>query len=252
MGCKFCDVPKVGLGINATFNDLIKQVMKGLQMHLEIKHTNRLNLHFARMGEPTFNNNVLYAAIWLAGYFDERGYGYHPVVSTMMPRKNKSLYNFIYEWLRIKNDLLCGNAGLQISINTTDQICRRKQMPQALEFDDIEKILRKPLKQHGIKGRKIALNFAITNAEIDGKKLLQYFNPQYFMCKITPMHMTNSCKNNNLITKDGYEKYYPYKEAEESLKKAGYDVLIFIPSKEEDESKITCGNAILSGKTTEY
>ena len=31
-----------------------------------------------------------------------------------------------------------------------------------------------------------------------------------------------------------------------ALQKAGYDVLVFIASKEEDESKITCGNAILA------
>ena len=37
-----------------------------------------------------------------------------------------------------------------------------------------------------------------------------------------------------------------YKEAEEALKAVGFDVIVFVPSKEEDESKITCGNAILA------
>jgi 23S rRNA (adenine2503-C2)-methyltransferase len=36
------------------------------------------------------------------------------------------------------------------------------------------------------------------------------------------------------------------------LKQAGYDVIVFIPSKEEDESRITCGNAILSSKITRH
>lgn len=35
--------------------------------------------------------------------------------------------------------------------------------------------------------------------------------------------------------------------AEEKLKAAGFDVLVFIASREEDEGRITCGNAILSG-----
>ena len=31
----------------------------------------------------------------------------------------------------------------------------------------------------------------------------------------------------------------------------GFDVIVFIPSKEEDESRITCGNAILAGTLPE-
>jgi hypothetical protein len=44
-----------------------------------------------------------------------------------------------------------------------------------------------------------------------------------------------------------YTTYYPYKEDEERLKNAGYDVLVFIASVEEDLGRITCGNAILAG-----
>ena len=36
MGCRFCDVPKVGAGINATYSDLIKQVLTGIKLHPEI------------------------------------------------------------------------------------------------------------------------------------------------------------------------------------------------------------------------
>ena len=36
MGCSFCDVPKVGAGKNATFNDLIKQVLTGIKLHPEV------------------------------------------------------------------------------------------------------------------------------------------------------------------------------------------------------------------------
>ncbi|MDR1130215.1 MAG: hypothetical protein LBK96_04470 [Prevotellaceae bacterium] len=64
--------------------------------------------------------------------------------------------------------------------------------------------------------------------------------------KITPVHETSASLTNRIATSGGYEKYYPYKKTEESLKEAGFDLLVFIPSKEEDESRITCGNAILS------
>src|SRR3990167_276100 len=70
MGCEFCDVPKVGKGTNATFNDLIKQVLTGIKLHPEVKTTKRLNIHFARMGEPTWNPNVLDATKWLKTHID--------------------------------------------------------------------------------------------------------------------------------------------------------------------------------------
>ena len=62
------------------------------------------------------------------------------------------------------------------------------------------------------------------------------------------MHKTNACIEKGILTDNGYDYYYPYKEVEENLKKEGFDVIVFIPSKEEDESKITCGNALLGNK----
>ena len=63
MCCSYCDVPRVKPNnpndINATEQDLIRQVLTGIKLHPEVKTTKRLNIHFARMGEPTWNPNVL-------------------------------------------------------------------------------------------------------------------------------------------------------------------------------------------------
>lgn len=246
MGCKFCDVPKVGLGKNASFNDLINQVKMGISLHPEINKTKRLNVHYARMGEPTYNKNVLKSTMYLAGMLKEKSWGFHPVVSTMMPMNNLKLKDFLHEWLIIKNELN-GEAGLQLSINTTDECYRRKTISNAMLFPIMAKMLNDIMPKK-ILGRKITLNFALTDAPIDPYFLLKFFNPEIYLCKITPMHITHSCEQNNLLTKDGYEFYYPYKQVENDLKKAGYDVIVFIPSKEEDESRITCGNAILASE----
>lgn len=246
MGCKFCDVPKVGKGINATLNDLINQVLIGIELHPEIIRTKRLNVHFARMGEPTWNMDVLSSTYYLGRILKNKNFGFHPVVSTMMPKNNKNLEKFIHQWMNIKNNFLNGGAGLQISINTTNDELRQKSMSyNTMNLIEISKIL----KHLRPKGRKIALNFALTDDEIDAEKLVKLFDPKYFMCKLTPIHMTNSCIENNIKTYEGYEKYYPYKEIEEKLKSVGFDVLVFVPSKEEEKGKITCGNAILSENT---
>ena len=96
-------------------------------------------------------------------------------------------------------------------------------------------------------GRKITLNFAVAGYEIDPSVLKQYFDPRDYIVKLTPMHKTDTAIKNHIETAGEYDTIYPYKKIEEDLKNVGYDVLVFIASKEEDEGRITCGNAILSG-----
>ena len=179
------------------------------------------------------------------------------MVSTVMPRTNVNLKDFLCRWIELKNRFN-GEAGLQISINTTVEIIRNEIMPFASRLSRIHWALSpsaypvretppKPLLD-GLKGRKITLNFALTDAPVDAYELRRYFDPKYFMCKITPMHNTRSAVENGMITDGGYDCYYPYKQVEEDLKAQGFDVIVFIPSKEEDESRITCGNAILAGE----
>jgi len=243
MNCKFCDVPKIGPGTNATFKDLIKQVLTGIKIHPEVKTTKRLNIHFARMGEPTFNPEVLDATKWLKTHIDPE-YKIHPVVSTMMPKNNIWLKTFIHTWMRMKNRLLKGEAGLQLSINSTNEKEREYAFNNnAHKLKDIAKIM------DGIipNGRKITLNFAVANYEIDPEILIEYFDPDDYIIKLTPMHKTSTAIENNIKTKGDYTTHYPYDNYEKNLKEAGYDVLVFIASKEEDLGRITCGNAILTG-----
>jgi 23S rRNA (adenine2503-C2)-methyltransferase len=249
MNCKFCDVPKVGKGINATYDDLKNQILSALSLHPEIQATKRLNIHYARMGEPTWNRNVLNFTKDVRKIirpFIGRSL-VHPVISTMLPRDNKFLNEYLNEWIDIKNDLFKGDAGLQFSINTTNDNLRKELFSNnSLTLEEISKIgdmLDEP------KGRKYALNFALgDNFEVDAEKLRDLFNPNKFMVKITPIHITNACKKNNIETKNGYFDYSPYREIENKLIKIGFDVLVFIPSIEEDTSRITCGNAILSSE----
>ena len=96
-------------------------------------------------------------------------------------------------------------------------------------------------------GRKITLNFAVADYTVDPQVLLSYFNPDHYIIKLTPMHKTKEALVNGIKTEGDYTEYTPYANLEEELKDAGYDVLVFIASVEEDEGRISCGNAILSG-----
>ena len=248
MDCKFCDVPKVGKGLNATLNDLTNQVIQGLKLHPEITATKRLNLHYARMGEPTFNFNVIKHAKELHKIIKPYigNSTIHPVISTMLPRRNKKLMEFLNEWCDIKNETYRGCAGLQFSINSTDDNQRDDMFGgdslSLNEIGEIGYILPDPV------GRKYTLNFALADDYVvDAKRLLSLFNPNKFIIKITPLHKTQSCEINNITTTNGYNSFVPYKKVESDLKDVGYDVIVFIPSYDEDLGLITCGNAILSG-----
>jgi 23S rRNA (adenine2503-C2)-methyltransferase len=247
MGCSFCDVPKVGPGKNATLGDMQHEIIEGLGLHPEVTYTKRLNVHYARMGEPTWNPAVLDHAKWMKDHIDPE-YRVHPVVSTMMPKRNEWLKTFIHTWMRIKNRVYRGNAGLQLSINSTDE-AERDQMfrGNACTLRDIERIMEGCIPT----GRKVTLNFPVANWQINPDVLRLYFSPEHYIVKLTPMHVTNTAAENSLQTEGDYTTPAPYKTAERALRDAGYEVLVFIASKDEDLSMITCGNAVLTGKMPE-
>lgn len=246
MGCTFCDVPKVGPGVNIGYKELLYQVEAARQLHSEIVEGERLNIHFARMGEPTWNRDVLAAAYMLKQIYGKQFRTVHPVVSTMMPRHNKDLRLFIKAWLLLKNNYFQGEAGLQLSINSTkesvrDQIFNKNQM----KLPEISEMMKDLIGLYDVVGRKITLNFALGNYEIDADCLRALFDPQYFLVKLTPMHITNAVIDNGVKWQ---QDPYP---VEEALHAAGFDVIVFIPSEEEDKGRITCGNALLSGSKSE-
>lgn len=249
MACQFCDCPKYGFYGNATMGDLCHEVSTILENE-DIGHTDRFNVHFARMGEPTFNVDVLDFTEFMLkplveSYIDARTI--HPVLSTMLPARNNRLYNYLYQWCQIKNIAYEGEAGLQLSINTTSEEQRKMQFAgQSLSLKDISNLshmLPKPV------GRKYTLNFPVTKDTIlDADVLGRLFNKDKFIVKITPIHETSSAISNGYDVGNCYEEYNPYKKFELPLLERGWDVIVFIPSKEEDADRITCGNALISDK----
>ena len=246
MKCNFCDCPKLGFGGNATTPELVTEIMSGVSLS-GIKHGKRLNVHFARMGEPTFNNNVITAANLIAlavnGCGDVTFEEYHPVVSTMMPKNNKNLKSFLSEW--VKFGFVHGGEdgyGLQFSINTLDEEKRNEMFRgMSLSLSEIGAVINElPMP----KKRKYTLNFAVTSeSNLDVDLMNRYFDKEKCIVKITPIHKTVEAEDN------GYEivtDFNVYEKFEQPLVNDGWDVIVFIPSKEEDSDRITCGNALIA------
>jgi 23S rRNA (adenine2503-C2)-methyltransferase len=253
MACTFCDVPKVEWHGNASVEDLQQQLYSAIALFPETRYTERLNLHYARMGDPIFNAAVFEFSRWLAANKRQihkdtglRIEVIHPVLTTSLPRKFGGLEKRILEWCDIKNNVFDGQAGMQFSINSTDEE-QRKQMFGGMsltmeEFAAIADKMPDPV------SRKYCLNFAFsTDFIIDAEKVKRLFSPEKFMCKITPIHNNNACRENGIETVGGYETFHPYSIAERDLINAGFDVLVFVPSIDEEDGLVTCGNAVLGG-----
>ena len=247
MNCNFCDCPKLGFKGNATLPELITEIMSGVALS-GIKHGQRLNVHYARMGEPTFNSNVITSAEFIAQMLmsensDVTFDTYHPVVSTMMPKSNKNLKEFLHKW--VTTGFVYGGEdgfGLQFSINTLDENDRnemfRNRSLSLQEISDIIKELPYPKK------RKYTLNFAVTSkSNLDVDLMNKYFDKEKCIVKMTPIHETVEAVD------EGYEIVHDfdvYEQFEQPLVNDGWDVIVFVPSKEEDEDRITCGNSLIA------
>ena len=247
MNCNFCDCPKLGFKGNATLLELITEIMSGVALS-GIKHGQRLNVHYARMGEPTFNPNVITSAEFIAQMLmsensDVTFDTYHPVVSTMMPKSNKNLKEFLHKW--VTTGFVYGGEdgfGLQFSINTLDENDRnemfRNRSLSLQEISDIIKELPYPKK------RKYTLNFAVTSkSNLDVDLMNKYFDKEKCIVKMTPIHETVEAVD------EGYEIVHDfdvYEQFEQPLVNDGWDVIVFVPSKEEDEDRITCGNSLIA------
>ncbi len=252
--CSFCDVPNVKWRGNASFLDLHGQLQNAISVFGgSCKYTERMNIHFARMGDPIFNKHVFDFAEWL--YKEKALWNHdlgvrvetiHPVLTTSLPSWFPELRNNVLHWCYIKNQVYNGQAGLQFSINTTNEDQRRSTFRRgALTLEQLSKLaddMPDPI------SRKYCLNFAFADDyELDGNKLRRLFDPDKFMVKITPIHNNTACRENGIKTAEGYVSFKPYQRAEEAAVKAGFDTLVFIPSMDEENGLVTCGNVVLGG-----
>ena len=249
MRCAFCDCPSYGFYGNVSIEELVYEIRTILENE-NITHTKRFNVHYARMGEPTFNPNVLtFTRNLLIPLVNQylTADTIHPVISTMLPKENPRLENFLKEWCEIKNNLYKGEAGLQFSINSTNDTQRVTQFNNRshslIKISKIAEKLPAPV------GRKYTLNFAVTaDTELDPARLSNLFDKDRFIVKITPIHQTKNAVENGFDVGDTYTDYNVYRDFEQPLVEAGWDVIVFVPSKEEDSDRITCGNALIATK----
>jgi DNA repair photolyase len=134
------------------------------------------------------------------------------------------------------------NPIVSLSINTLDEDARNKAFNgKSLSLEEIGRLISE---LPAPKRRKYTLNFAVTSeSNLDPVLMDKYFDKTKCIVKITPIHETYEAVIN------GYEivkKFDVYEKFEKPLVDAGWDVIVFVPSEEEDADRITCGNSLIA------
>lgn len=235
-GCRFCEAGGDYSGrlsskeIFSQIDYLISNRFPGGKVAVK-----KFKIQFARMGEPSFNHNVLDILERFGSRYDAPGF--IPSISTIAPLGTD---RFFRRMLEIKDRLYPGRFQLQFSIHTTDESKRDWLIPaKKWSFEriaDFGKVFHK-------KGdRKVTLNFAVSRGmPVDARKLRQYFSPDIFLLKVTPVNPTASALRNSISPfLNGAE----YQELVQSMEEAGYEVILSIGELEENLIGSNCGQYV--------
>ena len=205
--------------------------------------TSKFKIQFARMGEPSLNPAVLEALEQLASRYDTPGL--HISVSSVAPR-TAAARTFFDELLRIKNRCYPqGRFQLQFSIHTTDEQKRDELIPvNKWSFDEIAAYGKRfSLPQQG--DRKVTLNFApMVGYPIDVNYLRNYFDPDRFLIKLTPVNPTFRSQEASLVSAVDPYDCTTSEDLITLFRKREYEVILSIGALEENQIGSNCGQFI--------
>jgi 23S rRNA (adenine2503-C2)-methyltransferase len=200
----------------------------------------QFKIQLARMGEPALNNAVLKV-------LDELPNRYHapglmPSLSTIAPAGREA---FFEQLLTIKSrHYRNGRFQFQFSIHTSDETLRKHLIPVPTWSFAQMSAYGQRLHQPG--DRKITLNFALAQGNpVDPQVLLQYFDPDQFLIKITPLNPTHQAKEHGLSSHIDPYKTSHNDELISELTSAGYEVILSIGEVEENFIGSNCGQYVL-------
>ena len=236
VGCLMCDAGEYYHGkisIEGMFEEIDYMIKKRFpEGKIPVP---KFKIQFARMGEPTLNNNVLEVLRLLPKRYDAPGL--MPCISTIAPKNSDE---FLQELIEIKDQFYSnGNFQLQFSIHSTDQAEREKWMTKNIW--DLAKIADFGEKWYRKGDRKITLNFAVAaDSKINPEIVAHIFNPEKYWIKLTPVNPTNKAKDNKLqsgITVENLDIFPLVKE----FRKLGFGAAISIGEWEENDIGTNCG-----------
>ncbi len=198
----------------------------------------RFKIHFARMGEPSLNKNLLQVLRQLPGRYQYRSL--MPCISTIAPNGTDEFFDNL---VHIKNELYHGTFQLQFSVHSTDETERDHLMP-------VKKWTQSQIAKYGERffqdgDRKIGLNFALAEgSSFEPAVIADVFDPDKFVVKITPLNPTHTAAKNSLSS--FIDAYHGNRQCDvtDQLRELGFEVLLSIGETQEDQIGSNCGQYI--------
>jgi adenine C2-methylase RlmN of 23S rRNA A2503 and tRNA A37 len=179
VGCKFCATGNMKKWRNLSTSEILKQVgfvLGNNSKDFHFRDAKEHKINYTRMGEPFLNINSLRNAIDIINRYLP---GTHHYVSTI------GIKGSDFSWIK-------DNITLQISLHSLDEDRRNELIPYK------NKMSIKELGQIRTKSNlKTTLNLTLVDTlDFDIEKLKEYFDPEYFFIKLSPIN-PNAVSNKN-------------------------------------------------------
>lgn len=191
VGCKFCATGKLKKWRNLSYREIVQQVLFVLSKNpnYDCTRSKEFKINYTRMGEPFLNiSHVKYAieeinrnfeySQSLSGLFNNK---VHHYISTIGVKDSD------FSWIK-------DNITLQLSLHSLDEERRNELIPftKKMTIEELGRIRTRS-------NLKTTLNLTLVNmADFDIDKLRQYFDPQHFFIKLSPINENDISKENNL------------------------------------------------------
>ncbi len=237
--CRMCDA---GGGFTGAFS--AEEIFAQINHVIDLRFPGRtipvekFKIHFARMGEPSLNKNLLQVLRQLPDRYQCRSL--MPCISTIAPNGTDEFFD---DLMHIKNELYTGTFQLQFSVHSTDEKERDYLMP-ARKWH-LSQIARYGERFYKEGDRKIGLNFALAEgSSFEPGVIAEHFDPDKFLIKITPLNPTHTAAKNDLSSFiDAYNTSEKC-EAIDQLRELGFEVLLSIGETQEDQIGSNCGQYV--------
>lgn len=238
VGCPYCDAGLAFVG-NLTATELLAQVRWSLDRHPETAdRCRKLKVHFARMGEPALNDEVLPALTGLSSLIPN--HNLWACLATVAPRGREPWFE---ELLRIKRRLYRGRFQLQFSIQSTDVDERKRLVP--IPHWTLEEIANYGLHFFEPGDRTVVLNFALASgAAFDPHMIVKVFSPAHFAIKLTPINPTRRAASQGIETVLRSTRSTELDALCQTLRRKGFVVIESVGDGREDHIGSNCGQSV--------
>ena len=198
--------------------------------------TRRLKIQFARMGDPAFNDAVLDVLEILPDHLGTDAV--QPSISTVAPASRDRFFDRL---LDIKNRRYPGGRfQMQFSLHTTDEVARRRLVP--VKTWSLDQMAAYGERFVGPGDLKVSLNFApAKGVPLDPEALREWFDPEKFIVKLTPINPTVSAVSAGLEGVIDPDEPRSGEVIAQSFERLGYRTILSIGDVEENRIGSNCG-----------